>query len=190
MRLGLVSFVLLVALMALPGLAAQRGYALEPEASTVAFAWDFGKDEVRGNMPVARADLRIDFEKVSNSSVDVAVDVTGAQAGFPFASQAMKGPKVLDAARFPQIHFVSTGVRKTDGGAVIDGNITVRGVTRPMTFIAEIYRQRGTETNDLTHLVILLTGALNRSDFGANGWSGLAGDQVRLRIMANIRQAS
>lgn len=97
---------------------------------------------------------------------------------------------MLDAARFPQIHFVSTGVRKTDGGAVIDGNITVRGVTRPMTFIAEIYRQRGTETNDLTHLVILLTGALNRSDFGANGWSGLAGDQVRLRIMANIRQAS
>jgi polyisoprenoid-binding protein YceI len=190
MRQILFTLATLVALTASPALAVPRVYALDLQQSTVAFAWDFGKDEIKGNMPVARADLTIDFLAVADSKVDVAVDVTGAVAGFPFASQAMKGPKVLDAARFPQIVFVSTGVRKTAGGAVIDGNITVRGVTRPMSFDAEIYRQRGTDANDLTRLTILLTGALNRSDFGADGWSDLAGDQVRLRITANIQQAS
>jgi polyisoprenoid-binding protein YceI len=189
MRQGLASFVLLLVFTALPALAVPRSYALQAEASTVAFAWDFGEDEIRGNMPVARADLQIDFQAVANSKVNVDVDVTEAEAGFPFASQAMKGPKVLDAKNYPQIHFVSTAVRKTDSGAAIDGMITVRGVTRPMTFDARIYRQAGTDPNDLSQLTILLTGALNRSEFGANGWSTLAGDQVRLQITANIRQA-
>ncbi len=171
-----------------PAWAAPRHYALDKQSSSVGFAWDFGKDEVRGRMPVTRADLTIDFAKVENSQVDVAVDVTGAEAGFPFASQAMKGPKILDAGHFPQIRFVSKKVRAVSEGAMIEGDITVRGVTRPMALAAQIYRQRGTNPNDLTHLVIQLTGALNRSEFGATGWSDLAGDQVRLSILAYIEE--
>ncbi len=180
--------VLVLILMATASPAAPRIYSLDRQKSTVAFAWDFGQDEVRGNMPVTRADLTIDFTRLVNSQVDVAVDVAGAEAGFPFASQAMKGPKVLDARRFPQIHFTSTQVRPQGNDAVIDGNITVRGVTRPISLVAQIYRQRGTAPSDLTQLAVLLTGALNRSEFGADGWSDMAGDQVRLRILAYIQQ--
>jgi polyisoprenoid-binding protein YceI len=170
--------------------AAPRTYVLEADQSEVNFAWDFGADEIKGKMPVASANLVIDFEQLGQSQVDVAVNVAGAEAGFPFATDAMKGPRVLDAANFPLISFVSTGVQNTGNGtATITGNITVRGETRPMQFAAEIYRQRGTEANDLSHLVILLTGALNRSDFGATGWSDLAGDEVRLRILASIAEA-
>ena len=189
MRQPLASLALLV-LTAMPAFAVPRSYALQTEASTVAFAWDFGNDEIRGKMPVASADLQIDFQALTNSKVDVAVDVTGAEAGFPFASQAMKGPKVLDAKRFPRIHFISTLVRPQGNDAVIEGNITVRGVTRPISLFAQIYRQRGTAPSDLTQLAVLLTGALNRSDFGADGWSDMAGDQVRLRILAYIQQAN
>jgi polyisoprenoid-binding protein YceI len=181
---------LLLAALASSALAAPRTYVLEPAQSEVTFAWDFGADEVRGKMPVASADLAIDFDNLSASQVNVAVDVSGAEAGFPFATQAMQGPKVLDSANFPLISFVSTGVSRTgEGKADISGNITVRGVTRPMTFAAEIYRQRGTDANDLSRLVIVLTGALSRSEFGADGWSDLAGDQVRLHITAAIAES-
>ncbi len=170
--------------------AAPRTYALQAADSDVTFSWDFGADPISGKMPVASADLVIDFDNLAQSQVDVAVNVAGAEAGFPFATEAMMGPRVLDAANYPLISFVSTGVTSTgDGTADITGNITVRGVTQPMRFAAEIYRQRGTNAGDLSHLVILLTGALNRSDFGATGWSDLAGDQVRLRILASIAEA-
>ena len=183
------SLVLIAMILAgVPATAAPHEYSLVKQQSLVAFAWDFGRNEIRGQMPVVRADLTIDFAAVAKSRVDVAVDVTRAVAGFPFASQAMKGPKVLDAKRFPLISFASTRIRRNDAGAVIEGDITVRGVTRPMAFAAQIYRQRGTEPTDLSKLAILLTGALNRSDFGASGWSDLAGDQVRLRILAYIEQ--
>jgi polyisoprenoid-binding protein YceI len=167
-------------------LSAPSHYALDATNSTVAFSWDFGKDEVQGRMPIKSADLSIDFARVSASTVDVAVNVAGAEAGFPFATQAMKGPKVLDAERFPDIVFHSTRVEPSDDGARIDGNITIRGVTRPAVLSAQIYRQKGTSEGDLSRLSILLTGTVHRSEFGATGWSDMVGDDVRLRILARI----
>lgn len=189
MRNLVVCFALGLVLLASPVSAAPERYALDPAASTVAFYWDFGEEEVQGRMPVAQADLTIDFDDLSRSRIAVAVDVSRAEAGFPFASQAMKGPKVLDAAQYPQITFVSDTVRRSGDGAVINGRITVRGVTRPAILAAELYRQRGTEAGDLSRLTVLLTGTLDRSDFGATGWSDMVGNQVRLRIVARVRRA-
>jgi polyisoprenoid-binding protein YceI len=155
----------------------------------VSFAWDFGEDEIRGTMPVSRADVTIDFDDLARSVIDVAVDVRGAEAGFPFATQGMLGPSVLDAATWPEITFASDDVRRLgEGAAEVHGAITVRGVTHPMVFRAEIYRERGSAEGDLSTLVVLLTGALSRAEFGADGWADLAGDEVRLRILATLEE--
>ena len=177
---------LLAPAFAAPLLAAPATYQLQADKSVVGFAWDFGDDEFTGKMPIARAELAIDFNSLANSQVDVAVDVTGARAGFAFATQALKGAKVLNARKHPQITFVSRKVRPSGDGAVIEGDLTVRGVTRPATFTAQLYRQRGTQPGDRDNLSILLTGALNRSEFGADGYADLVGDQVRLQILARI----
>jgi polyisoprenoid-binding protein YceI len=166
-----------------------RRYHVVAGESQVTFAWDFGTDEVRGTMPVKRADLVIDFDDLGASTVDVAVDVRGAEAGFPFATQGMLGPTVLDAATWPEIVFRSADLRRVgEGVAELHGAITVRGVTRPMVFRAEIYRARDTAEGDLSSLVVLLTGGLSREAFGADGWSDLAGDEVRLRILAALEE--
>ncbi len=172
--------------LAAPALAAPAHYALDTQASTVAFETDFGPDRITGRMPVTRADLTLDFDKVANSDVAVTLDVRNAQASFPFAAQAMKGPKVLDARSYPEITFASTSVRKAGDGATVEGNVTIRGVTRPMTLAARIYRAQGSEAGDLSHLTVRLTGEVNRSDFGATGWNDMVGDQVRLDILARI----
>jgi polyisoprenoid-binding protein YceI len=166
-----------------------RSYRVVAAESEVGFAWDFGPDEITGTMPVARADLMIDFDDLAGSTVDVAVDVRGAEAGFPFATQGMLGPTVLDAANWPEIVFRSADVRRLgEGVAELHGEITVRGVTRPMVFRAEIYRARGSAEGDLSSLVVLLTGDVSRAAFGADGWADLAGDEVRLRILAALEE--
>lgn len=173
-------------LVAHPALAAPARYALDEQASTVGFETDFGPDRITGRMPVTRADLTLDFDSVANSRVDVTLDVSRAEASFPFAAQAMKGPKVLDARSFPEITFASTSVRARGDGAEVQGNVTIRGVTRPMTLAAVIWRKQGAAEGDLSHLTIRLTGTVNRSDFGATGWSDLVSDQVRLDILARV----
>lgn len=177
----------LTVVFSLPGEAAPARYSLDAAASKVGFETMFGPDAITGSMPVASADVTIDFEKLAASRVAVTLDVSGAEASFPFATQAMKGPKVLDAGSYPQITFVSTAVRaRNPSEAQIDGDITIRGVTRPITFDASIWRQQGSEPGDLSRLTIRLVGSINRSDFGATGWNDMVADEVKLDIRARI----
>jgi polyisoprenoid-binding protein YceI len=168
--------------------AAPSAYVLEPAESRVGFETDFGPDRITGQMAVTRADLTLDFDNVAATRVAVTLDVTTAEASFPFAAQAMRGPRVLDAATWPEITFASTTVRRDGDGARVAGDLTIRGVTRPVNLDARIYRRQGTAEGDRSRLTIRLTGAVNRSDFGATGWSDMVGDQVRLDILARIRR--
>lgn len=182
--------VLLLGLLAcpLPATAETARYALQPDLSSVGFETDFGPDRITGRMPVTRADLSLDFGNAARSTVAVTLDVSRAQASFPFAAQAMKGPKVLDARAFPAITFVSTRVRGGGETARIEGDLTIRGVTRPVSLDAALYRQRGFVPGDNSHLTVRLTGRVLRSAFGATGWADLVGDEVRLDILARISQ--
>lgn len=183
------SAVLILCLIApTPSRAVPVDYVLQPDISSVGFQVDFGPDHITGQMPVALADLTIDFDRLANCRFSVALDVTGAKASFPFAEQALKGPKVLDAAAFPQITFRSTAVRAAGEGAAVDGLLTIRGVERPITLIATIWRQQGTEAGDRSRLTVKLVGLVKRSDFGATGWSDMVGDQVELDILARIER--
>ena len=181
--------ILALVLTAGSAMAAPQAYHLQPDLSSVGFETDFGPDKITGTMPVSTADLTLDFAHVAACKVAVTLNAAGAEASFPFAAQAMKGPKVLDAAEFPQISFVSTAVKAEAQGATVSGNITIRGVTQPASFHAEIYRQQGTVEGDLSHLTIRLTGAVQRSAFGAVGWQDMVGDEVRLNILARIERA-
>jgi polyisoprenoid-binding protein YceI len=176
----------LLMLLAAPALAAPADYVLEPEASTVGFSTDFGQNQITGRMPVAQADLTLDFDSVGNSKVLVVLDVANARASFPFAADAMKGPSVLDARTYPTIRFESTSVKSAGNGARVKGNLTIRGVTQTVTLDARIFRQQGSAKGDLSHLTIQMTGAVNRSAFGAVGWADMVGDEVRLDIVARI----
>lgn len=178
----------IAALLALtaPLAAATVDYALDPEASTVGFETDFGPDLISGSFPLEAADLKLDFDNVANCAVSVALDVTGATASFPFAAQALKGPKVLDAKAHPRMSFVSTSVRRMGDAAEVTGDITIRGVTKPITLKAQLFRPNGSDPGDLEHLTLRLTGHVLRSDFGATGWSDMVGDEVRIIITAKV----
>ncbi|MDE3122884.1 MAG: YceI family protein [Paracoccaceae bacterium] len=171
-----------------PARAIPRHYLLETAGSSVGYEADFGKDKIVGTIPVSMANLTLDFASLANCRVQVVLDAAAATANFPFAAQALRGPLVLDTARHPDIRFVSTAVHPKGDGALIDGNITIRGVTRPITLDAALYRQRGTAKGSLDRLQIRLKGTIQRDAFNADGWSSMVGNDVRIDIIADIRE--
>ncbi|MBL9053493.1 MAG: YceI family protein [Tabrizicola sp.] len=179
---------LLVAALALPSaLAAETlTYVLDQDASTVTFETDFGPDLITGTIPLESADLKLDVDAIARSSITVVLDVSGATASFPFAAQALKGPKVLAAKDHPTIGFVSSAIRRAGDEAEVTGALTIRGVTRDVTLQARISRPPGSSPDDLSRLTVRLTGRVNRSDFGATGWADMVGDEVRILITARI----
>lgn len=172
--------------LTLPANAAPAHYSLQPESSTVGFETDFGTDKITGKMPISSAELTLDFDNIPGSKIDVVLNAAAAEASFPFAAQAMKGPKVLDTAEFPTIRFQSTSLAKNGEGAAVEGLVTIRGVTRPMRMQAVVWRQKGQAEGDLSKLSIRLTGTIIRSQFAAVGWNDMVGDEVRLDILARI----
>jgi len=164
-------------------------YLLDAGASKVGFEVDFGPDRIKGTIPVQSADVVIDFDDVNNSAVAVTLDTTRATAGFPFATQAMRGPSVLDAAHYPTLSFRSGRVRADGFRASIAGDITIRGETRPIVLDAQIYRQKGQEEGDRSRMSILLSGTIDRSAFGATGWNDMVGNDVALDILVRVNRA-
>jgi polyisoprenoid-binding protein YceI len=177
---------LFVTLSILPARAGVVAYALDPAASTVAFETDFGPDLITGAIPLERADLRLDLDNAANCTVEVALDVSRATANFPFAAQALKGPKVLDAKDHPRMTFISTSVRGAGETAEVTGTLTIRGVSKPVTLTARIFRPQGSAPDDFSRLTVTLNGRVNRSDFGATGWADMVGDEVRILITVRI----
>ena len=183
MRLAFLLFAL-----AVPALAESVPYTLNVAASSVGFGVNMGEQAVNGTMPVSAARLLLDFDRVSNSTIDVTLDPSGARTGLIFATEALKAENLLNTAAYPQIQFVSTAVSAgaDPTQAEVEGRVTIRGVTRPLRLHAQLYRQAGTSAGNIDKLSLLLTGSLNRNDFGASGYPGMVSDQVTLEIMAQI----
>lgn len=180
---------LALVLAATPLAAAPVDYRLDAAASRVQYRVPFGTDEIFGTMPVESAVIALDFETASRSSVAVTLRADAATASFPFAAQALKGPRVLDAGAFPRITFATTGFRAEGNEAEVAGDITIRGITRPITLRGGLFREEGRAPGDRSELLVRLTGFVNRSEFGADGWSDMVGDRVDIEILARILRA-
>ena len=176
-----------------PAFAAPVPYALARSKTLIAFTFQLSGTPQTGTMPIRTADVWVDTRRLQNSRATVVLDAARAETRLPFAREPMLSPQVLDAARFPTIRFRSTRIRLGRGarisdGATITGDLTLRGITRPIVLQAALYRPPGSARDELDRLSIQLTGALNRHDFGASGYADLVGPTVGLDIRAEIER--
>ena len=163
-------------------------YQLDQTASQVGFEIDMGQSPLRGQMPVTRADLILDFDRAAASRVSVTLDASHAKMALPFATEALKSDGILATRAHPEIRFESTRLKASGQKASVAGKITIRGVTRPITLTAQIFRPKGSAEGARDQLTVRLTGTVRRSDFGATGFADMVGDEVRLDILARIRR--
>lgn len=179
----------------LPVWAAPRRYDLQAAGSTISFAFSVNGTAQTGTVPVTQADIRVDPQNLANSSADVTADIRAAKTGLIFVTQALLSAEVLDVQNHPNVRFVSNRIAlgqngRISEGARIDGALTLRGVTLPLQLDANLSRPAGTPPDDLSVLLVRLTGRLNRGDFGATGYPKLVAEPVDLDIRAEIRAST
>lgn len=189
--LGLITALWATCLAGVSGAGPTR-YQLDTAASKVGFLFTMGGSRNKGTMQVSKAVILVDPANLAASRVDISVNVASVRTPLPFVRQALIGPEMLDAARYPTVRFVSTRVQlapdgRLSGGAQINGKLTMRGVTRPVTLEAGLFRVPGSAKNDLSQLSVHLKGQVSRSAFGATGYADLVADMVGLDITAVIR---
>lgn len=162
------------------------GYNLIKKKSQIGFTYQFGEVEIMGRFVEYNADISIDFERPANSHVSVVLNTGTARAGFVFATQALRSKKILDAAKYPDIEFVSNSVSADGKNIAIKGMITVRGITKPLALNAQLLRALGTKPSERENLRMRITGKINRHDFGASGFPNDVGEMLGIKIDAQI----
>ncbi|MEO0894519.1 MAG: YceI family protein [Pseudomonadota bacterium] len=178
----------LACVLATPLFAGPESYRLNMDQSVVGFTYQFQGNPRYGQMPVSNAVMELDLENIARSQVNVTLNAAQANAGALFMTSTMKGPNVLHTAAHPTIQFTSTKIEGSLRGAKITGDLTIRGVTRPVILTAGLYRQQGTERTDRSRLIVQLLGSVSRSSFGASGFPNFVADEIDLNIIAFIER--
>jgi polyisoprenoid-binding protein YceI len=143
---------------------------------------------VRGQFKSYRGTLRLDENDFTRSSFEGEIDVASIDTGNADRDNHLRTNDFFDAPAHPTIAFKSTGVEaKGEGEYVVRGDLTVRGVTKPVALDVEF---QGTSKNPYGKTVTGLSarGTINRKDFGMNfnallETGGVAvGEKVKIEI--------
>ena len=126
-------------------------------------------------------------ENPLDSTVNATVDVTSLDTGLEAFNRHLASGDYLDFENHPTAEFRSTGLRVAEDGFELDGDLTLRGTTRPVTFDLELLGfGEGMRGEKKTAFSASTT--ISRSDFGLNFGNALAngtliiGEQVRILL--------
>ena len=114
-------------------------WTLDPAHSSVTFsAKHMMVTTVRGSMQIRDFDLDFDPRTPDASTVRVSLDAASIDTGQEARDQHLRSEDFLKTEEFPTIDFVSTRIVPDGDAYAIHGDLTIRGVTRPVVLEAEL----------------------------------------------------
>lgn len=112
-------------------------WVLDPAHSEVTFSVRHMMiSKVRGAFTVKSATIEAP-ENPLEAKVTASADAASVDTGDEGRDNHLRSADFFDAEQFPTIEFVSTGVRVDGDDYLVDGDLTIHGVTKPVTFTVE-----------------------------------------------------
>jgi polyisoprenoid-binding protein YceI len=140
-------------------------YELDPAHTAVEFVARHILTKVRGRFTEFSGSIDV-ADKPEESRVEVEVKTASIQTNTEQRDKHLKSDDFLNVERWPLMTFRSTEVRHTGrSGFELDGELTIRDVTRPITLTGEYL---GTETNPYGKTVLAATA---RTTFEREDWN-------------------
>src|SRR5512133_614101 len=159
-----------LALAAVPALAGEDAYKIDPVHSEVSFKVSHLLAKVSGRFTKFEGLIKVDTADMSKSSVDVTIDATSLTTDNEARDKHLKSPDFLDVAK---------------GKLEITGDFTLHGVTKRITFpITNAGTQPGMAPGTVVAGFIDGALSLNRNEFGIKTFPGVIGETVAVSLNA------
>jgi len=145
---------------------AMTTFTIDPSHSQVLFkVRHLGLSTVTGRFGTFTGTFQLDPASGQTGAASLSVDVASINTDNERRNAHLKSPDFFAADSFPKITFVSTGVTKGKGNTYkVAGNLTMRGVTKPVVLDAELAGTRQTPQGWLA--AVNMTGTVKRKEFG------------------------
>ncbi len=143
--------------------------------------------DVKGEFGKLSGKAQVDEADLSKSSIEVTIEAGSINTRDEKRDNHLKAADFFDVAKFPTLAFKSTKVvAGKDGAITVTGDLTMRGVTKPVTLEGAITNAI-TDPQGNSRRGVSVTGKLNRKDFGVSyGPAAIVGDEVKLDIQAEL----
>jgi polyisoprenoid-binding protein YceI len=181
------SLALVVCLAAVAGAQAAETFRIDPARSSINFKLRHMLGTAAGKFADFAGTIDLNREHPENSSVAVRIQVKSIDTGIRKRDEHLLSDEFFNVARFPEITFKSTAVKRTDAETGdINGEFTMHGVTKQIALRAKFLGAITDNSGEITRWQIT-TGPLKRSDFGLV-WSptteriSMIGEEVNIAI--------
>ena len=152
---------------------------------------------VKGTITGIQGVVHLDEADPSRSTFHATADLTTLNTGEPQRDAHLKSADFFHHEQFPQITFSSTAVKRTgDEEFEVTGDLTVRGVTRPVKFKVEGLGAPHKDPWGNLRVGLSATTKINRKDFGLT-WNAaletggmLVGEEVTIDVEAEFVKAA
>ena len=143
-----------------------------------------GVSTVRGTFAKPAGFVKLDEKDVTKSTVEATIESNTVSTNEAARDNHLKGPEFFNVAQFSTLTFKSTSLSKVDGKLQMIGDLTLAGVTKPVTLILDGPAAPQKDMHGQTVSGFSATGTISRKTFvfGQKYGSPLLGDDVKFTI--------
>jgi polyisoprenoid-binding protein YceI len=153
-------------LTGIPGYVAGT-WSIDPVHSEVGFtARHMMVSKVRGRFRTFSGEF-VTGEDPLDSSVTAEIDLSSIDTGSEQRDAHIRSADFFEVETYPTMTYRSTGVRRHGGDHILDGELTLKGVTKEVPLALEL-NGFGPDAYGGTRAGFTATGEINRRDFGVN----------------------
>ncbi|MDA0697615.1 YceI family protein [Acinetobacter venetianus] len=191
MQFKTLSFGLAFALASSVTLAAPVDYKIDPTHTATVFSWNhFGFSTPSANFTDIQGVIKVDNAKPANSSVEVTIPLSSVNTNVAALDKEFQEEAWFNAAKYPNITFKSTKVETKDKKHFkITGDLTVKGVTKPVVLDAVLNKQGEHPMAKVPAIGFNATTSFDRSAFGIGNYVPNVGDKITVNITTEATAA-
>lgn len=172
----------LLAVIALPALA-QDVYKIDAVHSQVGFKVRHFVAKTAGRFSKFEGVIKVDTTDISKSSVEVSIDAASVTTDNEGRDKHLRSADFFETDKFPTITFKSTAVKEVAKGKLeITGDLTMKGVTKKVTFPITNAGTREVKPGKVVGGFIDGALKLNRMDYGIKYGPAVVGEEVEIEL--------
>lgn len=158
-------------------------YSVDPQHGYILFSYShFGLSNPQVGFNKFDATLDLDAENPENSKIDVTIDANSIDSRVPVFDDHLRGEDFFQTDQYPSISFVATSIESQgDSKYTITGDLTMKGVTKPITLDASIVATMH-PFREIPVVGVSASGQLMRSEWNLGAYAPSVSDEVTLSI--------
>lgn len=156
-------------------------YRIQQSSSRVGFCVDTRLARIEGDFRQFQGGMALTAGDNTDGQTMVLIKADSLDTEGAVIKKMLKSEDFFDVEHYPEVLFISNGFKWTGTKtAVLKGNLTIRGITRPVTFNVTLTAEDANKVDKAQKILVKATTTIDRSEFGMKKLATMVNNNVQL----------